>query len=419
VSADPGFHADNTIIEDYDEITEVLKSASFRTAMDAEESRAFHDGVIANIDGPAHFRRRRVESRLFTDEALIYLRAHALTPIIAQALADAAASRSADGLVRIELRQFMIAIMHRLAAMITGIDGVRTDAEIDRFNYLIDTVQLGNIVEFARGEHGPIIAAALAAKEDFRTEFFGPSHQRRAALVRRHQVGELPLSELPRDLITLLLLNPDPDPDWDEDLLLREVAIYLDASTRTTARTAIHIVDHLARWTAGRAQGRARPHDALFLRRAAAESLRLHPVLPALSRRATQACTLRSGRHIRAGERVLLLFSQANCDPARFGADAAQFDPYRQDRLEPGTLPWGISFGGGVHMCIGRRMVTGGDWFARGADAADASQAGTLVPILLALYEAGIEPDPDRPPVRQDVTHFDEYRSYPVRFTRL
>jgi cytochrome P450 len=417
MTADPGFHADNTIIEDYDEINEVLKSASFRTAMDAEESRAFHDGVIANIDGPAHFRRRRVESRLFTDEALLYLRAQALTPIIVQALTDAAAGRSADGLVRTELRQFMVAIMHRLAAMITGIDGVRTDAEIDRFNYLIDTVQLGNIVEFARGDHEPIIAAALAAKEDFRAEFFGPSHQRRAALVRRHQAGELPLTELPRDLITLLLLNPDPD--WDEDLLLREVAIYLDASTRTTARTAIHIVDHLARWTTSRPQERARLQDALFLRRAAAESLRLHPVLPALSRRATQACTLRSGRQISPGERVLLLFSHANSDPARFGPDAAQFDPYRQDRLEAGTLPWGISFGGGVHMCIGRRMVTGGDWFAAGAAAADASQAGTLVPLLLTLYEAGIEPDPDSPPVRQDVTHFDEYSSYPVRFTRL
>ena len=415
MDADAWFHAGNTIIEDYDEISEVLKSASFRTAMDAPESAAFHEGVIANIDGPSHFRRRRIESRLFTDDALAYLRDHALTPIISQALA--AADRSADGVVRTELRHFMIAMMHRLAAMITGIDGVHTEADVERFNDLIDTIQLGNIVEFARSDHEELIARALAAQEAFRTEFFWPSHQRRAALVGRHQAGELDARDLPRDLITLLLLNRDPD--WNEDLLLREVAIYLDASTRTTARTAIHIVDHLARWTANRQEDRAQLHNALFLRRAASESLRLHPVLPALSRRATAACTLRSGRQIAAGERVLLLFSRANSDPARFGADAAQFDPYRQDRLEDGLLPWGISFGGGVHTCIGRRMVTGGDWFARGAVPADANQTGTLVPILLALYEAGIEPDPDDVAVRQDVTYFDEYSSYPVRFTRL
>ena len=83
-------------------------------------------------------------------------------------------------------------------------------------------------------------------------------------------------------------------------------------------------------------------------------------------------------------------------------------------------MPWGISFGGGVHMCIGRRMVTGGDWFAKSATARpDTEQTGTLVALLLALYQAGIEPDPDESAVRQDRTHFDEHARYPARFSKL
>src|SRR5580704_10296144 len=133
--ADPAdFLTANTVVEDYDEIMEVLKSANFRTAMDAEESLDFHVGVIANIDGPEHFQRRRVESRLFTNEALTYLQLHALEPIITGSLAAAAAQRSADGMVRTELRGFLIGVMHRLAAMVTGIDGVDTAADVDRFN---------------------------------------------------------------------------------------------------------------------------------------------------------------------------------------------------------------------------------------------------------------------------------------------
>jgi cytochrome P450 len=418
-SADPAdFLTANTVIEDYDEIMEVLKSANFRTAMDAEESLDFHVGVIANIDGPEHFQRRRVESRLFTNEALTYLQLHALQPIITGSLAAAAAQRSADGMVRTELRGFLIGVMHRLAAMVTGIDGVDTAADVDRFNDLIDTIQLGNIVEFAKGDHAPLIAAALEAKEALRREYYLPSYQRRAQLVARHRAGDLELSVLPRDLITLLLLNYEQD--WDDDLPLREVAIYLDASTRTTTRTAVHIVDHVAAWIAAHPADRDSVHEGIFLRRAAAESLRLHPVLPALSRRAAGPCELRSGRQIAAGERLMLLFSKANQDPRIFGSDAAGFDPYRQDRLEPGTMPWGISFGGGVHMCIGRRMVTGGDWFAKGATArADTEQTGTLVALLLALYQAGIEPDPDESAVRQDLTHFDEHARYPARFSTL
>jgi cytochrome P450 len=412
------FLTENTVIEDYDEIMEVLKSPSFRTAMDAEESLDFHVGVIANIDGPEHFQRRRVESRLFTNEALAYLQLHLLQPIIAGSLAAAAAQRSADGLVRTELRGFLIGVMHRLAAMVTGIDGVDTAADVDRFNELIDTIQLGNIVEFARGDNAPLIAAALAAKEALRREYHLPSYQRRAELVARRRAGDLELSGLPRDLLTLLLLNYEQG--WDEDLPLREVAIYLDASTRTTTRTAVHIVDHVAAWIAAHPTDRDRVHDGMFLRCAAAESLRLHPVLPALSRRATEPCTLRSGRRIDDGERLMLLFSRANQDPGIFGPDAAEFDPYRQSRLAPGTMPWGISFGGGVHMCIGRRMVTGGDWFAKGAaGAAETEQTGTLVALLLALYGAGIEPDPDESAVRQNLTHFDEHARYPVRFSRL
>ena len=95
----------------------------------------------------------------------------------------------------------------------------------------------------------------------------------------------------------MLLL--DWDPAWDADLPLREVTLYLSASTRTMIRLALHLVGHVARWVADNPGDAGRTTDRMFLRRAAAETLRLHAALPAVVRRATADTVLISGRRIR------------------------------------------------------------------------------------------------------------------------
>lgn len=412
----PGFLAGKTILRDYGEITEVLKSRSFVTtrADDPPEAAPFRRNVLTAIDGDPHFQRRRIESRLFTNDSLRYLESHALAPIIAAELAGLA--RPEGGQVRAELRDLLTRMLHRIAATVTGIDDVTTDGQVTDFNRLIDQIQAGNAVSFARQGQHEQVRRALAAREEFRARFFGPSLWRRRELVQRHRAGELTVADLPRDLLTLLLL--DWNPDWDADLPLREVTLYLSASTRTMIRLALHVVDHVARWVSEHPQDAPLCQDGLFLRRAAAEALRLHAALPAVVRRATADVQLSSGRQLRAGATVGLVLTGSNLDADRFGADAAEFDPYRQDRIAAGIPPWGTGFGGGAHMCIGRRMVTGGDWFAV-TGRADSGLNGALITVLLALYQAGIGPDPDDPPQRDTATYYDTYSRYPVILARL
>jgi hypothetical protein len=56
----------------------------------------------------------------------------------------------------------------------------------------------------------------------------------------------------------------------------------------------------------------------------------------------------------------------ANRDPEAFGDDAGDFDPHRT--LAPGVAPWGLSFGLGMHACIGQDLAAGLDPLGRPVD---------------------------------------------------
>ncbi|OZM71902.1 cytochrome P450 [Amycolatopsis antarctica] len=74
------------------------------------------------------------------------------------------------------------------------------------------------------------------------------------------------------------------------------------------------------------------------------ETLRLEPPVQATSRWAGADLDL-MGTPVAEGTKVLLVLAAANRDPARY-PDAATFDPYRR-KSRP------LSFGGGMHLCLG------------------------------------------------------------------
>lgn len=96
-----------------------------------------------------------------------------------------------------------------------------------------------------------------------------------------------------------------------------------------------------------------------------------------------------------------------------FGADAAQFRPQRV--LPDRVPPHGLSFGGGIHTCIGRGLTVGATGRLSG-QRRPRDAAGLLPQILLALYAWGLQPDPARPPRRATGTEQDYYDEYLVRF---
>ena len=171
------------------------------------------------------------------------------------------------------------------------------------------------------------------------------------------------------------------------ELRVRETMNFLNAGLKTTAVGVAHAIDEYSRWP-----GRQPDHesDNEYVRAIANEALRLRPPAPFILRQAVSEVTLSTGRTIGAGELVAILVDPANRDTEVFGDDAAEFRPNRRFEL-PRLVPhFGLAFGAGPHVCLGKSLVT-----ATGGTPADNTDAQRiLVRILKALFAAGVEPDP-------------------------
>jgi hypothetical protein len=133
-----------------------------------------------------------------------------------------------------------------------------------------------------------------------------------------------------------------------------------------------------------------------------------------MRRRAERDTEIR-GRSIAEGTLLFLDTAAANRDPA-FGPDADRFDP---DRVLPRELaPFGTSFGGGMHLCIGRTLAVGLP--QRPGEPPREGHLVGVVPIMVReALRRGVAPDPDAPPTPDEGTRrWTRWQRYPVRFTR-
>jgi len=248
----------------------------------------------------------------------------------------------------------------------------------------------------------------------FEDAFLAPSVARRQALLGDFEAGRIGEDDLPRDVLTVLLRNEDRL-ELPRDLLRREIAFYLQAGAHSTANSTVHAVHEILTWAEQNPADLARMKaDPLFLQRCVHESFRLHPASPVSWRKATCPMTLSGGQTVATGDRVIADLAAANRQTAIYGADAASFNPHRP--IPTGLLPFGQTFGTGVHSCLGRDL-DGGVVPRENADPAT-HQYGIVALFVRRILAEGARADPDDPPTLATYTARPNWGRYPVIFDR-
>ncbi|WP_412065657.1 cytochrome P450 [Rhizobium sp. SYY.PMSO] len=385
----------------YAEAEAVLRAKELIQGDALEGGRVPHlPEIITSIDGERHMARRRLVAALFRPARLAFYEHDILVKEL-RARLDAAIALNPDGqAARVEnLPRIIRAAIVKVSASLIGLD-LPTEEAVDELVQHSTNIANGRDQVWAMEPNEAAIAQAHRTWKDFCDNFYFPSRQRRIDLLAKVADGTLGDKDLPDDLITLMLKATDQDAALD-DLMVYEVGLFLTASVNTTAAATPKAAEALARWIENHPEDRSKLTDEEFLRIAAQEALRLYPTVPFLVREATSDMELPSGRKMKAGDLIRADISGANRDASAFGEEPDSFNPYRTI-----TAPrlYGLSFGAGPHLCMGREMTTG----RPGTDGA----IGLLVHVLKELYRRGMELDPDDPPRLVGGTSQHKYLSF-------
>jgi cytochrome P450 len=374
----------------YREVEEVLRRGKdFVVSGTKAESDEFVHGTIIAVDGREHLARRRALMRMISPDQPWGPEGQLLDEVFEHNLNRIRATIPAvRGARRFDLIEFCRRVIWRVTAAFVGIDGIDSDERVSRFLELARPVLDGLTVEYKPADQrDELVRKSRVARERIRTEMFLPSLNRRAALLKQiFEEGRSP-EELPADLLTSMLRN-GRDAGPDVELIFREAVALLAAAVNNPVSQAAWALDDLLPWLQAHPEHRAHVAEREFLNLAVKETLRLHrSSRPHLVRIAARDVVLESsGRRIPAGSWVSSRLGAANRDEGVFGPDADTYDPYRTV-ADPKVQPFGIAFGAGPHVCLGRPMLL---WEQGGEHA-----QGIQTKLLRLLLGNDVRKDPD------------------------
>jgi cytochrome P450 len=326
---------------------------------------------LVTLSGEEHLARRRLELPLFQLERMGEVEQTVLPRILAEFRDDLAQLRGPDSLVRVDLLWLAgVATAWSLAPTL-GIDA--PDAAAGK---RLDEIARGVRAASRVGASSEAQARGREAQQELRRDFVQPALVRRRALVAAGR-------PLERDDLVSILVGEG----FDDDVVSTEVSMFL-VGAGTPGMTTTRTVLNLEQWFADHPEDREKRFDVTFLTQAAVESIRLAPP-SIMARRALRDVTV-AGISFAAGDVLAIEHAAVNADVEAFGADATEFDPYRK----LGPRRFASSFGGGAHMCIGRRFaITQSE-----PPTPPGSPVGVQVRMVEWLYRMGVELDPADPP---------------------
>lgn len=391
-------------ITTWDEAKDAYRQRSFRQAL-YDEGEVVMSDVLVNLHGDEHRQRRRLENRLFRREVFLEFQEQRFPPVVARTLAPYIEQG------RAELVDLGHELMMNLAAVVAGVDRPNETAEesFRLYGFLMKFIEGATLAHYT-GDKQAKAAEVQEALERFDEEFLTDSIARRQELIAQAGRGDLDPDELPRDVLTVLLQNEE-DLHLPHEVIRREIAFFLLAGAHTSATAFVRTLHHIFDWVTEHDEDRQRLlADRTFVQRCVHETIRLWPSSPVAQRWALEPVTLRStGREIEQGTKVVIDLMQVNRSIEVFGPDAEQFDPYRE--IPDGAAPWGQSFGGGMHVCIGQDLASG----VLPGNRVEETHLTGLVPVAVqAMLDHGARPVPDDPPSMDTTTARPYWGRYPV-----
>jgi len=372
-----------------------------------DEGAILMDRVLVTLHGEEHRARRMLEMRVFRRDFFRRYEHEIIPGIFEETLSHFRKQGSAD------VVDFGYRVMVYLAVAFAGVD--RPEKTTEEFETLLRYLKVfGKAATLgqAKGDREAAKAEIRAALDEFDERFFTPSVERRKELIAQVERGELDEEDLPMDVLTVLLRNED-DIELTRDMVMREVAFFFLAGAHTSVHSLGHAMHHLMTWCEEHPQDRAALEaDRALVQRFVHESFRLHPSSPIALRRALSETAFLNGERAAVGDTVEINLQAANRDPEIFGDAAAEFDPYRE--LPAGVPETGITFGIGVHACLGKNLAAGA--LVREGEQVDPArrQYGMVALIAHGLLKAGARKDPAREAHLDTTIARETWAEYPI-----
>jgi cytochrome P450 len=395
------------VITTWDLAREVYRSKHLRQGL--YDGGVVMENVLINLHATEHRDRRRLENPLFRRDVLFRYEQESFPAVLNARLDSAVVGDS------LELLSFGHSVMLELASVNAGLDlDIGDSKAIQRLSdQLLLFIDGARILHYA-GDKEAKEREVAEALDAFGREFVEPAMARRRALLAKRDTGEITEAEVPRDILRVMLENVE-SLELDADTILRETAFFLLTGASTSAAALSMTLANIFQWILDHPEDEQRLiEDPAFVQRCVLETLRLAPISPIAARWATQDFTLSDGTEIREGDRLHIDMACANRDPLVFGADADTFDP---ERVMPDEVPRnGVSFGHGMHHCIGQELAVGID---PDRPAESEHQLFGLVGVVIqALIDLGVRPDPDNPPEIDSLSERGVIKRHPVLLTR-
>ena len=397
----------------YEEIREALYHRDLSRSLD---DRSFEEGnpragVLSMLHGGDHKERRRLENPLFRRSALIEYERD-LFPLAIDAIAER------DAVGDVDLLEVAGTMATVLACKRAGIDHDGSREQLTELFWIGLTLAQAASLPDALTDQDEIRRETEATLDRLEERYVGPSRRRRQQLLEAADGPDDP--SLPYDLVTAVLgARAGGDFSIDDALLTREVGLYLHGGSHTSAQTTCNAFEYLLGLDGVDRSGLIADAagSLLVAQRIVHETLRVVPMTPRIQRRVV-ADTVVAGHPLKAGATIVLDVHAGNRDRAFFGNDADEFNPDRV--VLEGASKWGLSFGAGPHICIGR-SVAGGIPLEGAEQEEDLSEGhlyGQVARMIQVIAAHGVQRHPDRLPERDDRTTRSSarWRTFPVRF---